>query len=142
VLDIYAGAGNFAIPIASRGIKTTAVELVPELVAAAQDLIAREGLPISYRCMSVEKYLREIRDTLTSAPEWDCLVVDPPRSGLGKLISSLPTSPLILLVSCQLASCIRDLKAFVSLGYRIESVEPFDMFAQTSHTEILSVLRR
>lgn len=142
VLDLYAGAGNFAIPIASRGIKTTAVELVPELVAAAQDLIAREGLPISYRCMSVEKYLREIRDTRTSAPEWDCLVVDPPRSGLGKLISSLPTSPLILLVSCQLASCIRDLKAFVSLGYRIESVEPFDMFAQTSHTEILSVLRR
>ena len=142
VLDLYAGAGNFAIPIASRGIKTTAVELVPELVAAAQDLIARERLPISYRCMSVEKYLREIRDTRTSAPEWDCLVVDPPRSGLGKLISSLPTSPLMLLVSCQLASCIRDLKAFVSLGYRIESVEPFDMFAQTSHTEILSVLRR
>lgn|GEM_PF-406725 len=142
VLDLYAGAGNFAIPIASRGIKTTAVELVPELVAAAQDLIARERLPISYRCMSVEKYLREIRDTRASDPEWDCLVVDPPRSGLGKLISSLPTSPLMLLVSCQLASCIRDLKAFVSLGYRIESVEPFDMFAQTSHTEIVSVLRR
>jgi 23S rRNA (uracil1939-C5)-methyltransferase len=142
VLDLYAGAGNFSIPIASRGIQTTAVELAPELVAAAQGLIARERLPISYRCISVEKYLREIYDTRTSASQWDCIVVDPPRSGLGKLVSSLPTSPLMLLVSCQLASCVRDLKTFVSIGYRIESVEPFDMFAQTSHTEILSVLRR
>ena len=142
VLDLYAGAGNFSIPIASRGIQTTAVELAPELVAAAQGLIARERLPISYRCMSVEKYLREIYDTRTSASQWDCIVVDPPRSGLEKLVSSLPTSPLMLLVSCQLASCVRDLKTFVSIGYRIESVEPFDMFAQTSHTEILSVLRR
>lgn len=142
VLDLYAGAGNFAIPIASGGIQTTAVELVPELVAAAQGLIARERLPISYRCMSVEKYLREAYDAGIASSEWGCIVVDPPRSGLGKLVASLPSSPLLLLVSCQLASCVRDVKAFISLGYRIESVEPFDMFAQTSHTEILSVLRR
>ncbi len=136
VLDLYAGAGNFAIPIASRGVTTTAVELDPELVGAAEPFVRKEGLSIEYRCISVEKFLREIGEK-----EWDCLVVDPPRSGLGSLASSLPKSQTVLLVSCQLASCVRDVKALLERGYQVESIEPFDMFAQTSHAEILSVLR-
>jgi 23S rRNA (uracil1939-C5)-methyltransferase len=136
VLDLYAGAGNFAIPIASRGVTTTAVELVPELVGAAEPFVAKNGLPIEYRCISVEKFLRHIEGKI-----WDCIVVDPPRSGLGSVVSSLPKSRTVLLISCQLSSCVRDVKSLIERGYQVESIEPFDMFAQTSHAEILSVLR-
>lgn len=141
VLDLYAGAGNFAIPIAARGIKTTAVELVPDLVRAGRMVAQSSELPLTYHCASVEKFLREVGEKKGNNGEWDCLVVDPPRSGLGALVTKLPRAPLVLLVSCQVSSCVRDVAGLSARGYEVESVEPYDMFAHTSHAEVLSVLR-
>lgn len=141
LLDLYAGAGNFAIPIASRGIKTTAVELAPDLVAAGRSVAENAAFPLEYRCASVERFLNDVAEKKEGNQPWGCLVVDPPRSGLGPLVRTLPRAPLVLLISCQLSSCVRDVGGLMARGYVVESIEPFDMFAHTSHAELLSVLR-
>lgn len=140
VFDLYSGAGNFALPLARLGARVTAVELDKRLVAFGRQNSARLGLEkqVAFIEAPVEQFL--LKSPTRQTP--DLIVADPPRSGLGSLASSLPNTPRLLLVSCHLASFVRDLKALLHSGFRVESITPFDMFAQTSYVEILSVCVR
>ena len=138
VLDLYSGAGNFALPFARAGARVTAVETDPRLVACGRQNAKRYGLErtLEFYQGSVERYLEDgkLKGML------DAIIADPPRSGLGKVVPHLPVAKRLLLVSCHVPSFVRDLKGLIENGWRVESIEPFDMFAQTSYVEILSVL--
>jgi 23S rRNA (uracil1939-C5)-methyltransferase len=51
-------------------------------------------------------------------------------------------SKRLALISCHLPSAVRDIAALQKMGWRVQSVQPFDMFAQTNHLELLTVLDR
>lgn len=137
-LDLYAGAGNFALPLAARGLSVTAVETDLSLVALGKQSAAEQGFSgLKYLESSVERYLRG-----KNPPVVDLIVADPPRSGLQKLTADLPRAERLLYISCHLPSFVRDIKELSKHGWQIESIEPFDMFAQTSYVEILTVLKR
>jgi 23S rRNA (uracil1939-C5)-methyltransferase len=72
------------------------------------------------------------------------VVVDPPRKGLdGNVRQSLVEQPVgrLLYLSCDPATLARDLKDLISGGpYRLERLQPFDFFPNTSHVETLAVL--
>jgi 23S rRNA (uracil1939-C5)-methyltransferase len=138
VFDLYAGAGNFSLPLARAGSKVTAVELDSRLVKLGKQNALRYNFDrsISFIESSVEKFLNKE----SAVP--DLIVADPPRSGLGAAASKLPKADRLVLISCHLPSCVRDLTALMELGYTVEEIQPFDMFAQTSYTEIVTVLKR
>lgn len=140
VLDLYAGAGNFSLPLARGGASVTAVECDSRLVALGRENASRHGLKkqLEFLDLSVEKYLKMAAKNSPPA----LLVADPPRSGLGPLLPQLPPAARFILVSCHLPSFVRDAKGLIEQGYTLESVIPYDMFAQTSYVEILSVFRR
>ncbi len=74
----------------------------------------------------------------------DLVVVDPPRSGISPkgidmLMRLRPQS--LIYVSCNPATLARDLNRFVSQGYSINHVAPFDLFPHTSHLETLVALK-
>ncbi len=139
VLDLYAGAGNFSLPIAKRGGSVTAVECDPRLVSFGRENASRYGLEkkLEYVHSSVEKFLASQKDSLRA---FDCILADPPRSGLGNLAGELPQVKKLLLISCHLPSFTRDLRTLIDRGYEVKGIYPFDMFAQTSYIEILAVL--
>lgn len=138
VFDLYSGAGNFALPLARAGTKVTAVEVDPRLVQLGKQNSLRYKFDrsINFIEASVERFIAKE----SSAP--DLIVADPPRSGLGSLASKMPKAKRMVLISCHLPSCVRDLLALVESGYKVEEIQPFDMFAQTSYTEIATVLSR
>ena len=82
VLDLYSGAGNFALPLARAGARVTAVETDPRLVACGRQNAKRYGLErtLEFYQGSVERYLDDgkLKGTL------DAIVADPPRSGLAR----------------------------------------------------------
>ncbi len=141
VMDLYAGAGNFAIPFASSGARVLAVECDKRLVSFGRENTSRYGLQkqLEFSELSVEKFLAlpGMRD---KKPE--LLIADPPRSGLGKVAHELPKAQRLLLVSCHLPSFVRDLKQLSELGWKAQTIVPFDMFAQTSYVEILALFTR
>ena len=138
VHDLYAGAGNFSLPLAYQGLDVVAVEVDPALVHAGKR--SAKSLQLERRVefieSSVERFLK------SESKKLQTVVADPPRPGLGALTRQLGSAKQLLLVSCQLPSMVRDMSSLLNEGWQLERIRPFDMFAQSSHIEILSVFSR
>jgi 23S rRNA (uracil1939-C5)-methyltransferase len=136
-LDLYAGVGLFALPLARRFKNVIAVE---SGVTAARDLevnAQRAGVTMQTERARVEDFLRSFADTP------DFVLLDPPRAGLEKaVVAQLErlAPPRITIVSCDPATLARDLAAFTS--YKMERVTLIDLFPQTYHIETVVHLIR
>jgi 23S rRNA (uracil1939-C5)-methyltransferase len=137
VLDLYAGVGLFSVGLAATG---TAVVAVEGNATSAADL-AVNAQPFSNvltaQHASVEAALGD-----AEAGAFDCIVLDPPRTGMSpEAIAGVTAAqaPRIVYVSCDAPTLARDAAAFVRSGYELRSIEAFDMFPNTSHVESLAV---
>ena len=70
------------------------------------------------------------------------MLIDPPREGAVAVVKALgPTAPRrIVYVSCNPATQMRDLVLFTEAGYKLGTVQPFDLFPQTKHLECVMTL--
>jgi 23S rRNA (uracil1939-C5)-methyltransferase len=144
VLDLYAGVGLFALPLARRGDQVTAIE---ENRAATEDGVASLRLnridPGSCRFVA-----RRVEVALRSTQPRDAVhaVLDPPRDGcapqvLEELFGRLrPTR--VAYVSCNPEALARDLAVITRHGYHAEPLQPIDMFPHTAHVETVAILTR
>jgi 23S rRNA (uracil1939-C5)-methyltransferase len=134
VLDLYAGVGLFALPLAPGASEVVAVETSPTAVEdAAANVLAARLTNVRVVRGSVEEALRERR------PEADeRIVLDPPRTGAGPSVTALVAArrpKVVVYVSCDPPTLGRDLAAFARHGYRADRVEVFDLFPDTYHLE-------
>ncbi|MGP8157769.1 MAG: 23S rRNA (uracil(1939)-C(5))-methyltransferase RlmD [Candidatus Acidiferrales bacterium] len=137
-LDLFAGVGLFALPLAKRFSHVVAVESNP---AAARDLEAnaRGSGALEIRTADVEQFLGKYKG------KPDLAVLDPPRAGLtlGAIARLAKAAPArITYVSCEPPTLGRDLKALCAAGYTIAEVRLFDLFPQTFHMEAVVKLHR
>ncbi len=137
VLDLYAGAGNFALPLSRRAAEVVAVE---EGAAAIGDLHRN----IAANRVANVKAVRARIERFRPSGRFDAVIVDPPRTGLSeravRLLAGLRAA-LVLYVSCNPATLARDV-ARLSGAYRVAGFEAYDFFPQTHHLETLAVLER
>lgn len=142
VLELFAGSGNFTEVIAAAGFETiTAVEAVPEAIAALQ---ARNLPGVTAKTCDLfdEAAFTGLVQQQRAA---EILVLDPPRDGLKcrtGLFDRRSRLRDVFYISCDLATFSRDLKDFLAAGYRLEELQPVDLFPQTPHVELLAHLRR
>lgn len=136
-LDLYAGAGLFALPLAKQFSRVTAVEGGS---AAAHDLAfnaQRAGVTVDSQYDRVEDFLERLEATP------DFVLADPPRAGLGQgVVYNLKrlAPPRVTIVSCDPATLARDLAAMPE--YKIEALTLVDLFPQTYHMETVVQLAR
>ncbi|MER7359304.1 class I SAM-dependent RNA methyltransferase [Nonomuraea dietziae] len=141
-LDLYCGVGLFAAGLAEAVGPSGAVFGVENEAAAVRDARANlRDLPWA----QVER--GRVEDALDrfEIERADLVVVDPPRSGLGRevvtRIASLEASRLVY-VSCDPATLARDLAWFAELGYGLADLRAFDAFPMTHHVECVALLVR
>jgi 23S rRNA (uracil1939-C5)-methyltransferase len=138
-LDLYCGAGNFALPLARRGADVLAVESAKLAVDAARANAARTGTTgIRFECGDVAGTLAR------AAPgALDVAVLDPPRQGAAAAVRPLVRlrPARIVYVSCDPATLARDARALVAAGYRLALVQPIDLFPQTHHVETVALFQ-
>jgi 23S rRNA (uracil1939-C5)-methyltransferase len=139
VADLYGGVGTFALTFAGRVDHMTLVELDISAVSAAQQTARDRGIEnMSFLAQHAERALPVIS-------ELDLVIVDPPRSGLGTVVTealAASSAHSIVYVSCSPVSLASDLAALQSHGFMPVSLEMFDFYPQTYHVECLTILDR
>lgn len=134
VLDLYAGVGLFALPLAARGEPVVAVEIGP---FAAEDAAANTRRA---RLERVRVLKGDVREALRSWPRQagERVVLDPPRAGAGPEVATAIAErrpEAVVYVSCDPPTLGRDLAAFARAGYRPDRLLAFDLFPDTFHLE-------
>jgi 23S rRNA (uracil1939-C5)-methyltransferase len=143
VLDLYAGSGLFALPLAARGCRVTAVEENASAVGDAQANQRLNRIPenrVSVVCARVEDFLGRV----SKSP--DLAVLDPPRQGcapgvLDELFGRLAPQRVIY-ISCNAETLAQELPVALDAGYRVTLAQPIDMFPHTEHVETVVVMER
>jgi 23S rRNA (uracil1939-C5)-methyltransferase len=142
VLDLYAGAGLFALPLARAAHEVVAVEENAVAVADGEASRALNRIP--------PEQCRWVRGTVESAlarlGAFDTVVLDPPREGCSPAVTQRLFAgrwpSRVVYVSCNPETLARDLAVAAGHGYAVESLQPVDMFPHTPHVETVAVLRR
>ncbi|GAA2528333.1 23S rRNA (uracil(1939)-C(5))-methyltransferase RlmD [Rarobacter incanus] len=139
--DLYCGVGGFALHAARPGRSVVGIEISESAIECARLSAAQAGLQ-DVTFMAGDAPERAI-SALKAGAGPEVVIVNPPRRGIGdELAHALRAAkiPAVVYSSCNPVSLARDIEA---LGcYQPESVEIFDMFPHTGHTEVLTVLRR
>jgi 23S rRNA (uracil1939-C5)-methyltransferase len=137
IVDVYAGAGTFTLPLAEAADEVLAIESAS---TAVRDLRRNLDDAELYADVVGGDAARE----LSSIGAADGLLVDPPRAGLApEVISAIAATGAraIAYVSCDPATLARDAKSLRTHGYDLESATPVDMFPQTYHVETVAAFR-
>jgi 23S rRNA (uracil1939-C5)-methyltransferase len=146
VVDLYCGAGTFAIFFASRGAQVVGIEENPAAVREANLNAELNGVTGRARFITgrVEGAVADPagRAALRGA---DIVFLDPPRKGSDEAtLHAIAAAAVdnVWYLSCNPATLARDLHTFGSKGYVPGIVQPFDMFPQTGHVETFVTLHR
>jgi 23S rRNA (uracil1939-C5)-methyltransferase len=143
LFDLYCGVGTLSLFMADKADKVTGIEIIDVAVENANFNAKENGVK------NVEFVLGDMKDTfnedfLNKNGQPDCVITDPPRSGMHpdvvEQLSRLKTDRLVY-VSCNPSTMARDLKILKEF-YRVEKVQPVDMFPQTYHIEAVAKLTR
>jgi 23S rRNA (uracil1939-C5)-methyltransferase len=136
VVELFAGSGNLTVVLAREAGSVLAVESDGRAVAAARENIAGRGLRA--RIVQADAGAFDLPQGVRA------VLLDPPRSGAAHASEKIARSRVrrVAYVSCEASTLARDASTLVGGGFRLTSVETFEMFPHTSHVEILALFER
>lgn len=136
VLDLYAGAGNFSLPLAAHDAEVIAVEGDP---FAVDDGTRNAELNSLKNC----RFVRMATEKYRIKKKFDVFILDPPRPGLtADMAKKTLESPadIIVYISCNPSTLARDLKKLKE-KYEVRTVRQIDFFPNTFHVETIAFLQ-
>jgi 23S rRNA (uracil1939-C5)-methyltransferase len=141
IADLFCGVGPFALRLAAKS-RVSAFDSDAGAVTALQKAATSTSGLKPIRAEARDLFRRplvpqELRD-------YDAVVFDPPRQGAQAQAQQLAASkiPVVVAVSCNVATFARDARILIDGGYAIEGVTPVDQFRHTPHVELVARFRR
>ena len=143
VYDLYTGTGTIANFVAHQARQVIGIEYVPEAIEDAKENARINNLQNTLFYAGDMKDILN-REFIAQHGRPDVIITDPPRAGMhtdvvDTILFAAPRR--IVYVSCNPATQARDL-ALLDADYRVEAVQPVDMFPQTHHVENVVLLVR
>ena len=144
LFDAYCGTGTIGIIAAKNGAKNViGAELNKDAVKDAVANAKRNKIEnIRFNCADATEFILGMAEAKQSV---DVIMMDPPRAGsteqfLDAVAKLAP--PRVVYVSCNPETLERDLKYITQKGYKVEKIQPVDMFPHTTHVECVVLLTK
>jgi tRNA/tmRNA/rRNA uracil-C5-methylase (TrmA/RlmC/RlmD family) len=149
-LDLYGGVGLLAAAVGDRfgpAVRITTVESDARATEHAAENLA-EWIGATAVTARVERWVRGLAEAGAgerSRLAAGTVVLDPPRSGAGKVVLEAlaavkPTQ--LVYVACDPIAFARDVAILQGFGYRLEALRALDLFPHTHHVEAVGTLVR
>lgn len=142
VYDLYSGTGTISIYLADKAEKVYGIEVVESAIKDAKENAA---LNMSGNIEFTLGRSEEVFPKLVESNKPNKIVLDPPRKGCEQelLQTIVEVDPeRIVYVSCNSSTMARDVKHLVENGYKINEVQPLDMFPHAMDIEVVTLLTR
>lgn len=144
VIDAYCGIGTIGLVAAKTAGEVIGVELNPDAVKDAVSNCKRNSMKnAKFYCADAGDFMEALADEGESA---DVVFMDPPRAGSSKkFIDSLAkmAPKRIVYISCNPETLARDLQLITKKGYKVNAIQPVDMFPHTNHIEcVVSLIKK
>lgn len=143
VLDLYCGVGAISLFLAPVAGNILGIEVVESAVEdARRNARLNRAANCEFEAADVVEELDAIRQT---GADVELIVLNPPRKGCEESVLKQVAetgADKIIYVSCSPSSLGRDLSRMHSLGYDCRTIQPVDMFPQTTHVESVAILER
>jgi len=141
VYDLYTGTGTIALFMAKNARHISGIDYMEDSIADARRNASDNGIEnVSFHSGDMKDILNEKCIIATGRP--DLIITDPPRAGMHPQVVNVIRNAgpdRIVYVSCNPSTQSRDLQHLQD-AYRIEKVQPVDMFPHTSHVENVVLL--
>lgn len=146
VYDLYCGTGAIGIFLADKVKNVLGIEVVEQAVKDARRNAALNGLAnIEFITADMKEAIADREELERIFGRADAVILDPPRGGTHpKTVKHLLQlkAPAIIYVSCNPSILARDLDILCHDAYRLEKLQPVDMFPHTAHIESIALLKR
>jgi 23S rRNA (uracil1939-C5)-methyltransferase len=139
--DLYTGTGTIANFMASLASHVVGIDSVPESIEDAKVNSTLNGID------NTRFFAGDMKDIFSDSfirenGKPDVIITDPPRAGMHANVVEqiLKIAPeRVVYVSCNPATQARDVE-MLSRSYRVERIQPVDMFPHTHHVENVALL--
>lgn len=143
VIDAYCGTGTISLYLAQKAKHVLGIEIVPAAIEDAKKNAVRNHVEnADFLAADAGVVMPKLYKQGTRP---DVIVMDPIRAGCSEdvLKAAAGMQPKrIVYVSCGPSTFARDAKILAQMGYHLKKVQPVDMFPQTMHVELVSLLER
>jgi len=141
IADLFCGCGTFALPMA-KGAAVSAFDADALSIGALSSAAEASDL-----ARPVAAQVRNLFDRPLLASElnaFGAVVFDPPRAGARSQAVEIAAStvPVVIGVSCNPSSFVRDAGILRDGGYTLTQVTPVDQFVFSPHVELVGVFRK
>jgi len=141
-IDAYCGIGSISLYFAKYVKKVYGIEIVPDAISDARENAELNDIDNAEFIIgkSEEEIPRLIQEN-NIIP--NVLILDPPRKGCdAELLDAIAQVKIkkVLYISCDPATLARDVKRLCGKGYKIEQVQPVEMFPRTMHVECIVLM--
>lgn len=136
LLDLYCGTGTIGMYLKDNFTDILGIEIVKDAIKNANINKKLNNISnINFKCGDA---------SIVKNKSFSCVIVDPPRSGLSKIVLnnliSMDTKKIVY-VSCNPKTLKRDLEV-LSSNYKVVEITPFNMFYKTKEVECCCLLER
>ncbi|WP_257350846.1 23S rRNA (uracil(1939)-C(5))-methyltransferase RlmD [Pseudalkalibacillus decolorationis] len=141
VVDAYCGVGTIGLWLAKDAKEVRGMDVIEDSIDDATENAIKHGFTnVQYETGKAEYWL----------PKWlkegwkpDVIVVDPPRTGCDQTfldtVKKIKPKKLVY-VSCNPSTLAKDVNFLSKAGFKVERLQPVDMFPHTSHVEVVASL--
>jgi 23S rRNA (uracil1939-C5)-methyltransferase len=141
IADLFCGAGAFSLPLAGVAPVLAADSSDAAIAALRGSLAGAPGLK-TITPVARDLFRRPFSDKELKGV--DMILFDPPRAGAAEQAAAIAGSgaAVVVGVSCNPATFVRDAALLVAGGFRLKSVRPVDQFLWSPHIELVGVFER
>ena len=141
ICELFCGSGTITLPLLKKLYQIHAYELDKESLKSLDTAARKESF--GNRVKTKVRDLKNFPLTSDELSKYDAIIVDPPRSGAKLQFLNIARSnvSIIVSISCNVNTFVRDAKILIESNYELKWVQPIDQFLFSAHVELVAIFQ-